>query len=575
MPTATDRTAPHNLEAERALLGSILLDNDCLKSILETLAQDDFYSQAHRLIFEKMLAISEKKQAIDAVTLSEEFSRNGSLEKAGGMAYLSTLTDGVPIGAAAAVSEYCRIVKDKSTARRLINSAQNLIARAMQGTDDASALIELAQSQVQDIRTEVIDEVRVRKEAKQAKEDKTKRQEEEGAYPRIPKGAWHPAAEIYRKAHENSTEASDNWHYICFYTVMGSLLGRNVATRMGRLIYPNLYCVLVGMVGGDGKDTAVDYSLDFASSLDQDLYVPEELASKESFTLNWKQYNDSNKIVDNHRALLRLSELRALIEKAEQKGTKTIISMLNVQYDGKKFLSNEAIGSRAVIDNPHLSSIMCTASKWMRDMNEMDLETGLGRRLCFVPGDPKAPNPEPDRPDFELMDGLSKQMREVLNYWGSKENKMLKLSPKADKLWKEWYRDYKKRSHGDDLIAVMSIGDRTTCRKIALINAALDRADEFIELHHLERALDFGKFLYEARWPVFSEHGANPYYDIEKKILSMIPPLPGKIPKRRLQQNCRPIDSKTFNDRLKYLQMDDGPLVVKRVGRMSWVERSE
>jgi replicative DNA helicase len=153
MPTATisDRTVPHNLEAERALLGSILLDNDSLNSALETLSKEDFYSEAHRLTFEKMIVLSEKSRTIDLVTLSEELAKEGWLEKSGGTAYLAALTDGVPIGTTAAVGEYCRIVKEKSTVRRLINASQNTISRCLEGTDDPETLIDLAQSQVFDI----------------------------------------------------------------------------------------------------------------------------------------------------------------------------------------------------------------------------------------------------------------------------------------------------------------------------------------------------------------------------------------------------------------------------------------
>ncbi len=153
MPTATasDRTVPHNLEAERALLGSILLDNDSLNSALEILGKEDFYSDAHRVAFESMVALSEKNRTIDLVTLSEELSRGGLLEKTGGAGYLAALTDGVPIGTMAAVGEYCRIVKEKSTVRRLINASNTVIARCLEGTDDPEVLIDLAQSQVFDI----------------------------------------------------------------------------------------------------------------------------------------------------------------------------------------------------------------------------------------------------------------------------------------------------------------------------------------------------------------------------------------------------------------------------------------
>jgi replicative DNA helicase len=139
------------LEAERALLGSILLDNSALNLALEGVGKDDFFSEAHRITFDKMVAISERNRTIDLVTLSEELSKDGQIEKAGGAAYLSALTDGVPIGTSVAVSEYSRIVKEKSILRRLINASNNVISRCLEGTDDPDTLIDLAQSQVFDI----------------------------------------------------------------------------------------------------------------------------------------------------------------------------------------------------------------------------------------------------------------------------------------------------------------------------------------------------------------------------------------------------------------------------------------
>ena len=95
--------------------------------------------------------LSEKSRVIDLVTLSEELAKDGLLEKSGGAAYLAALTDGVPIGTMAGMGEYCRIVKEKSTIRRLINASNNVIARCLEGTDDPETLIDLAQSQVFEI----------------------------------------------------------------------------------------------------------------------------------------------------------------------------------------------------------------------------------------------------------------------------------------------------------------------------------------------------------------------------------------------------------------------------------------
>jgi replicative DNA helicase len=149
--TALDRGLPQNLEAERAILGSVLLDNTALNVALENLSKDDFFSDQHRLTFEKMVVLSERNRTIDIVTLVEELLKDGLLEKAGGASYLAGLTDGVPVGSTASIAEYTRIVKEKSIIRKLINASNNVIARCLEATDDPEALIDLAQSQVFEI----------------------------------------------------------------------------------------------------------------------------------------------------------------------------------------------------------------------------------------------------------------------------------------------------------------------------------------------------------------------------------------------------------------------------------------
>ena len=145
---SSDRLVPQNLEAERALLGSILLDNSILPMAIEGIGKDDFFSEAHRLIFETMVALAGKNRTVDLVTISDEFTKIGLIEKAGGDAYLAALTDGVPIGNTVALTDYIRIVKDKSILRKLINASNNVISRCQQGGEDPDALIDLAQSQI-------------------------------------------------------------------------------------------------------------------------------------------------------------------------------------------------------------------------------------------------------------------------------------------------------------------------------------------------------------------------------------------------------------------------------------------
>ena len=146
-----DRMIPQSLEAERAILGSILLENSAMNLVMDLITKDDFFSEAHRIILESMTAIHEAGQTVDLVTLSQRLSNNGQIEKAGGAAYLSALTDGVPVGTSVAVSEYARIIKGKSILRRAINASHNVIARCMEQTAEPEDIIELGISQFYEI----------------------------------------------------------------------------------------------------------------------------------------------------------------------------------------------------------------------------------------------------------------------------------------------------------------------------------------------------------------------------------------------------------------------------------------
>ncbi len=156
MATSTfrDVKAPHNLEAERALLGCIILDNGALNVATGIVGRDDFFSDSNRNVFAKIEELSSKNRTIDLVTLAEELSREGILEKVGGATYLAALTDGIPIGNYAYVSEYSRIIKEKSILRRLINASNNVISRCFEGTDDPETLLDLAQSEIFEVAGE-------------------------------------------------------------------------------------------------------------------------------------------------------------------------------------------------------------------------------------------------------------------------------------------------------------------------------------------------------------------------------------------------------------------------------------
>src|SRR5437667_1593208 len=139
----SERILPHNLEAERSVLGAILLHNDAFNLAAEVVDAGDFYRDAHRRIFDKMVKLSERGGAIDLVTLKEELGRSGEVDEVAGPAYLTALVDGVP--RSTNVEHYARIIKEKATLRNLIFSANKILATAYDGEEEADVILDQAE----------------------------------------------------------------------------------------------------------------------------------------------------------------------------------------------------------------------------------------------------------------------------------------------------------------------------------------------------------------------------------------------------------------------------------------------
>ena len=141
-----ERTLPHNLEAERSVLGAILVHNDAFNLAAQVIDSGDFYRDAHRRIFDRMVALNERRDAIDFVTLKEELAKSGQLDDVGGPAYIASLADGVP--RATNVEYYARIVKEKSTLRNLIYAANKILSNAYEAEQESDLILDDAESSI-------------------------------------------------------------------------------------------------------------------------------------------------------------------------------------------------------------------------------------------------------------------------------------------------------------------------------------------------------------------------------------------------------------------------------------------
>jgi replicative DNA helicase len=149
-----DRLPPQNLEAERSVLGSILLDNDVLHEIIPILGVADFYRDSHQIIYQAIRDLYDLGKAVDAVTLADELIRRDQFQKIGGDETLKEIVDSVPH--AANGKYYAGIVREKSIGRQLINSATEIISDGYSHQYTAQELLESAERKIFNIREEQI-----------------------------------------------------------------------------------------------------------------------------------------------------------------------------------------------------------------------------------------------------------------------------------------------------------------------------------------------------------------------------------------------------------------------------------
>ena len=140
---------PANLDAEKTILGAILLDNASHAEAAEHLKSDDFSLDSHRRIFLRMTELIDTGRAVDIVTLSHELSRYKEVESVGGVAYLASLTEGLP--RRPVIEDYIRIVKDKSLLRRLMGICSAAIAKAADQSQDAIGVLDETESQLLEV----------------------------------------------------------------------------------------------------------------------------------------------------------------------------------------------------------------------------------------------------------------------------------------------------------------------------------------------------------------------------------------------------------------------------------------
>ena len=141
-----DKIPPHNLEAEQATLGAMLLDWSSVSDVVAYLRSDRFYSQQNQVIFDSLMSLFSSGIKGDMLTLIDDLTKKGKLEAAGGVSYISSLTDVVPTSAN--VDYYAKIVLDQSTRRDLIKISSEIKAESFDETKESRGILEEAEQKI-------------------------------------------------------------------------------------------------------------------------------------------------------------------------------------------------------------------------------------------------------------------------------------------------------------------------------------------------------------------------------------------------------------------------------------------
>jgi len=147
--TLIQKMPPQNMEAEIAVLGSMLLDREAIAISIEHLEEAAFYNEAHKQIFQAVIKLYDDNEAVDIVTLIEELKKRDMLEKVGGPTYISELAGSVPT--AASIEHYAKIVREKYLLRSLINTATQIVSESYESSSGVDNLLDRAEKMIFDI----------------------------------------------------------------------------------------------------------------------------------------------------------------------------------------------------------------------------------------------------------------------------------------------------------------------------------------------------------------------------------------------------------------------------------------
>ncbi|MDE2020256.1 MAG: DUF3987 domain-containing protein [Patescibacteria group bacterium] len=382
------------------------------------------------------------------------------------------------------------------------------------------------------------------------------RRKDSAKCPQVPEEAWYGLSETYRKIIGPRVESSDNFHLACFMTMVGAALGKSVYMNVSRVVYPNLFTVIVGESAWGRKGVAMAPVFDLVPEINPGIIPFSDLASGEGLIRAVSESLESAHEKSQASVLVTLDEYNMMLIKAKQKGN-TLIPSIKKTFDTPTVLEVPSSMKKVKIKNPPTFSMLAASEPDdLADMDPRDVKGGLGNRNIYVPGESKDPNPRSTQPDLHEWLPLIEPLSSVLRFYGSKESTRLHWSPEAFPIWEKFYRSTRSRGADDPLIRKLAARHCVYVPKFAMIYAALDCESTHVAAKHINPAIALCDFLLDSLYHVFRNADVKPWVREEQDIVDYVRRKNG-VKLRPLRNRFHRMGSETFDRRMKYLISDE------------------
>jgi len=385
--------------------------------------------------------------------------------------------------------------------------------------------------------------------------------------PQVPDKAWHPLAEEYYELVGSYSETPPAFLLAAFLAGIGVALGRCIYLDHFGPLYPNIWAVLVGQSARTHKDYALRRHTKLARALYEDLPILSTVDSREGLIKELAGYQKKLGEEKPMVAMLLMSEMRTLIDKASKESLRNIIPTLAELYTCPSFIENSTVKAQTRVKDPTVSFLAGTTEAWLQKLRAEDVEGGLGNRVMWVAGARTRLISHATPFPGEAWRKLILKLGGALQFWRERRDPEIKMESAAAEYWNSLYQD----KYGQDVkvpvISVLAARAQEHCLKTAMIYAALEMSDT-IRCEHLQRAEAWTDFLVAGLWYLFTEFGLSPLAKYEKRIITYVGKAhPGGVSRQAVFDACKPVDAQTFGKVFEAL-VKEGEVVPVKVGRL-------